>query len=61
LILTTGWRREHRNCGSLTCRSIRILWVWLEEAIEICPEDAEKPGVEDGETVLVKSKWARRG
>ena len=56
LILTTGRRREHYNCGSMTCRSTGIMWVWPEETIEISPADAGELGVEDGETVLVRSR-----
>ncbi|MBN1234715.1 MAG: formate dehydrogenase subunit alpha [Methanotrichaceae archaeon] len=56
LILTTGRRREHYNCGSMTRRSRGIMWVWPEEAIEISPADARKLGVEDGEEVVVRSK-----
>jgi len=33
LILTTGRRREHYNCGSMTRRSKGIMYVWPEEAI----------------------------
>lgn len=56
LILTTGRRREHYNCGSMTRRSKGIMWVWPEETIEISPADAEDLGIEDGETVLVRSR-----
>ena len=56
LILTTGRRREHYNCGSMTRRSSGIMWVWPEEAIEISPVDAGELGILDGETVLVKSR-----
>jgi predicted molibdopterin-dependent oxidoreductase YjgC len=56
LILTTGRRREHYNCGSMTRRSSGIMWVWPEEAIEISPTDAEELEILDGETVLVKSR-----
>ena len=56
LILTTGRRREHYNCGSMTRRSSGIMWVWPEEAIEISPADAGELGILDGETVLVKSR-----
>ncbi|MCK9565144.1 MAG: formate dehydrogenase subunit alpha [Methanothrix sp.] len=56
LILTTGRRREHYNCGSMTRRSSEIMYVWPEEAIEISPADAKELGVEDGETVLVSSR-----
>jgi predicted molibdopterin-dependent oxidoreductase YjgC len=56
LILTTGRRREHYNCGSMTRRSKGIMWVWPEEAIEISPIDAEKLGIEDKEMVLVSSR-----
>ena len=56
LILTTGRRREHYNCGSMTRRSSGIMYVWPEETIEISPADAKELGVEDGETVLVRSR-----
>jgi formate dehydrogenase alpha subunit len=56
LILTTGRRREHYNCGSMTRRSRGIMYVWPEETIEISPADAKELGVEDGETVLVRSR-----
>jgi predicted molibdopterin-dependent oxidoreductase YjgC len=56
LILTTGRRREHYNCGSMTRRSSGIMWMWPEEAIEISPVDAKELGIGDGEMVLVKSR-----
>lgn len=56
LILTTGRRREHYNCGSMTRRSKGIMWVWPEEAIEISPADARELEIEDGETVVVSSR-----
>ncbi|NPV62828.1 MAG: formate dehydrogenase subunit alpha [Methanotrichaceae archaeon] len=56
LVLTTGRRREHYNCGSMTRRSSGIMWVWPEETIEVSPADAGEFGVEDGETVLVRSR-----
>ena len=56
LILTTGRRREHYNCGSMTRRSKGIMWIWPEETIEMSPVDAEDLGIEDGETVLVSSR-----
>lgn len=56
LILTTGRRREHYNCGSMTRRSGGIMYVWPEETIEISPADAKELGVGDGETVLVRSR-----
>lgn len=56
LILTTGRRREHYNCGSMTRRSSGIMWIYPEEAIEISPADAKELGVEDGEMVLVSSR-----
>ena len=56
LILTTGRRREHYNCGSMTRRSKGIMWIWPEEAIEISPADAKELGIGDGETVLVSSR-----
>jgi formate dehydrogenase (NADP+) alpha subunit len=56
LVLTTGRRREHYNCGSMTRRSKGIMYKWPEEAIEINPADAEELGVLDGEVVLVSSR-----
>ena len=56
LILTTGRRREHYNCGSMTRRSRGFMWLWPEETIEISPADAGELGIEDGETVLVRSR-----
>jgi formate dehydrogenase alpha subunit len=56
LVLTTGRRLEHYNCGSMTRRSKGIMEVWPEERIEISPMDAEELGVTDGEEVLVRSR-----
>ncbi len=56
LILTTGRRMEHYNCGSMTRRSKGIMETWPEERIEISPMDAEELGVADGEEVLVCSR-----
>jgi len=56
MILTTGRRREHYNCGSMTRRSRGIMWISPEEVIEISPMDAQDLGVEDGETVRVISR-----
>jgi predicted molibdopterin-dependent oxidoreductase YjgC len=56
LILTTGRRLEHYNCGSMTRRSRGIMWMWPEEAVEISPADARELGIEDGEVVMVSSR-----
>jgi len=56
LILTTGRRREHYNCGSMTRRSKGIMWISPEEAVEISPADAEDLGIIDGDFVLVSSR-----
>jgi len=56
LLLTTGRRMEHYNCGSMTRRSRVIMELWPEERIEISPMDAEELGVADGEEVLVSSR-----
>ena len=56
LILTTGRRREHYNCGSMTRRSKGIMWIWPQETIEISPADAEELGISDGEMVMVRSR-----
>jgi predicted molibdopterin-dependent oxidoreductase YjgC len=56
LLLTTGRRLEHYNCGSMTRRSRGIMEVWPEERIEISPMDAEELKIADGEEVLVRSR-----
>jgi len=56
LILTTGRRREHYNCGSMTRRSRGIMEMYPEEAIEISPADAKELGIVDGEVVQVSSR-----
>jgi len=56
IILTTGRRREHYNCGSMTRRSKGIMWISPEEVIEISPMDARELGIIDGETVVVTSR-----
>jgi formate dehydrogenase major subunit/formate dehydrogenase alpha subunit len=56
LLLTTGRRLEHYNCGSMTRRSKGIMKVWPEERIEISPADAGELELADGEEVLVCSR-----
>ncbi|HOO51537.1 MAG TPA: molybdopterin dinucleotide binding domain-containing protein [Alphaproteobacteria bacterium] len=56
MIVITGRRREHYNCGSMTRRSKGIMWVCPEETIEISPADAEELGIEGGVTVLVRPR-----
>ncbi len=54
--LITGRVREHYNNGSMTRRSPGIKEVVPEELIEICPADAKKLNVEDGDFVKVASR-----
>jgi predicted molibdopterin-dependent oxidoreductase YjgC len=55
LILVTGRRLQHYNAGTMTRRTANLELLdrdWLE----IHPEDAERLGVADGESVEVRSR-----
>jgi len=54
--LITGRVREHYNNGSMTRRSPGIKELVPEELIEICPSDAKKLNIEDGDFVKVSSR-----
>jgi predicted molibdopterin-dependent oxidoreductase YjgC len=54
--LITGRIREHYNNGSMTRRVGGIMKVVPEELLEICPADAKKLKIEDGDYVRVSSR-----
>ncbi len=56
LVLVTGRRLYHYNCGSQTVHSEGFLEVAPEELLEINPKDARALGVRDGEMVRVSSR-----
>ncbi len=56
LVLITGRRLYHYNCGSMTTRSEGFLEVCPEERIEINPKDALSLGIKDGDLVRVISR-----
>ena len=53
-ILTTGRVLEHYNCGTMTRRTGNAHIV-TEDLLAIHPDDAEKKGIADGDTVRVFS------
>jgi len=56
LILITGRRLYHYNCGSMTTHSDGFLEVCPEECIEINPRDALALGIKDGDLVRIISR-----
>jgi formate dehydrogenase alpha subunit len=56
--LITGRIREHYNNGSMTRRTPGIMELISEELVEICPSDAKRLGIEDGDIVKVTSRRA---
>ncbi len=56
IILITGRRLYHYNCGSMTTRSEGFFEVCPEERIEINPKDALVLGIKDGDMVRVASR-----
>jgi len=59
LVLTTGRVLAHFNSGALTRRSRTLTMMRGEDVLEIHPADAEKRGIEDGETVVVENERGR--
>ncbi len=53
LILTTGRRLEHYNCGSMSRRSAGLMELAAEERLEIHPDDAADLAIGDGDLVEV--------
>lgn len=56
-VLITGRRLEHYNAGTMTRRTPNIELL-PEERLEICPDDAARLGVADGDPVEVASRRA---
>ena len=59
LILTTGRRLEHYNCGSMSMRTPGLQTLLGEEYLEINPQDAANLNVRDREMVEVASRRGR--
>ena len=59
LILTTGRRLEHYNCGSMSRRIPGLLALAPEERLEIHPQDAAGLGIHEGDVVEVASRRGR--
>jgi predicted molibdopterin-dependent oxidoreductase YjgC len=56
MVLTTGRVLEHFHTGSMSRRSHVLETLEPESHLDISPEDSESMGVEEGETVLVRSR-----
>lgn len=59
LILTTGRRLEHYNCGSMSRRTAGLTALAAEERLEIHPKDAAKLDIRDDGLVEVSSRWGQ--
>ena len=57
LLLITGRRLEHYNAGTMTRRTPNAV-LMPEERLEICPDDAYRLGLADGDRVEVSSRRA---
>lgn len=53
-IITTNRELEHYNCGAMTRRTGNVEII-TEDVLLICPEDAEKNKIENGDLVCVES------
>ncbi|MEF8774469.1 MAG: molybdopterin dinucleotide binding domain-containing protein, partial [Halobacteriales archaeon] len=56
LILTTARLEEHYNTGTMSRRSPTLKRQHPENFVDIHPSDAERYGVEDGDTVTISSR-----
>ncbi|MDY6819928.1 MAG: molybdopterin-dependent oxidoreductase, partial [Halobacteriales archaeon] len=56
LILTTARLEEHYNTGTMSRRSPTLNRQYPENFVDIHPNDAERYGIEDGDTVKVMSR-----
>jgi len=54
--LSTGRIRYHYHTGTMTRRSRGLVYVAPEERIEMNPQDAARMGIEDGDTILLRSR-----
>ena len=53
-IITTNRELEHYNCGAMTRRTGNVE-ILTKDVLLICPEDAAKNGIADGDMVCVES------
>jgi formate dehydrogenase major subunit len=56
LILTTGRLEEHYNTGTMSRRSPTLNRQHPENFVDVHPNDAERYGIEDGQTIVLKSR-----
>ncbi|MFC7229904.1 formate dehydrogenase subunit alpha [Salinirubellus salinus] len=56
LVLTTARLEEHYNTGTMSRRSPTLNRQHPENFVDVHPNDAERYGIEDGDTVTVKSR-----
>ncbi|SHG99859.1 formate dehydrogenase subunit alpha [Halobaculum gomorrense] len=56
LILTTGRLEEHYNTGTMSRRSPTLKRQHPENFVDIHPNDADRYGIEDGDTVKLRSR-----
>jgi formate dehydrogenase major subunit len=56
LILTTARLEEHYNTGTMSRRSSTLNRQYPENFVDVHPNDAERYGIEDGDTVRVTSR-----
>jgi formate dehydrogenase major subunit len=54
--LSTGRIRYHYHTGTMTRRSRGLVYVAPEERIEMNPQDAARMGIEDGDTIQLRSR-----
>jgi formate dehydrogenase major subunit len=56
LVLTTARLEEHYNTGTMSRRSPTLNRQHPENFVDVHPNDAERYGIEDGDTVTIKSR-----
>lgn len=56
LVLTTGRRIYHYHTSTMTGATEGLKELYDEDPVEICPQDAEKLGLENGDMVWVSSR-----
>ena len=59
LVLTTGRRLEHYNCGSMSRRTPGLMALMAEERLEINPQDAAGLQISEGGVVEVASRRSK--
>jgi formate dehydrogenase (coenzyme F420) alpha subunit len=59
LILTTARLEEHYNTGTMSRRSPTLNRQHPENFVDVHPNDAERYGIEDGDTVRIRSRRGR--